>query len=354
MTDTTPTTVPDAATVTAADDRRDPPIGTRVRITEAFSGYGAHLADDLIGRTGLVCSGIDGEGDVRVTLDEPRPVHPASGVAWVHAWDVITDAPDRTPVPGDLVRVTEVLTGASSEFERIMRGALATYVTAPVPYGNRHAVAATPIHRAAMEAVGIDLPWDRLTVDAVVAVDVNGARAVAADAPVTPTPAATGSVNDPATVAAFADATAEPDGSGDTDADAIVALRAALDAANARADREALRADRGAALADSRRDEIAAFEDWKRILVEDAHQTATDRDWCGEFDDFMEDHGLPRREREWEVTVQATVTVTRTVTASSEDDAKSKAEEAFSNDDIAYELQYGGADVADIEVTYVT
>lgn len=65
-------------------------------------------------------------------------------------------------------------------------------------------------------------------------------------------------------------------------------------------------------------------------LVEAAHEEANYRDWCGEFDDFMENNGLPRRSRDYEVTVEVPVTVTVTVTARSSDDA----EEMVTRDDV--------------------
>ena len=51
-------------------------------------------------------------------------------------------------------------------------------------------------------------------------------------------------------------------------------------------------------------------------LVADAHQWADDNDLCGRFDEFMDEHGLPMRERDFElcVNVRATVYLTRRAT----------------------------------------
>lgn len=62
-------------------------------------------------------------------------------------------------------------------------------------------------------------------------------------------------------------------------------------------------------------------ERFMAALVSDAHEYANDNDLCGEFDRFMEEHGLPRREREYEVTFTITYSSTALVTASSSDEA---------------------------------
>ena len=59
-------------------------------------------------------------------------------------------------------------------------------------------------------------------------------------------------------------------------------------------------------------------------IVEEAHQEARDRDWCSEFDDFMERMGLPRRMHEYELRVQVPATVWVTVEAESLEDAKNQ------------------------------
>lgn len=70
-----------------------------------------------------------------------------------------------------------------------------------------------------------------------------------------------------------------------------------------------------------RRAEQDARTAWLERLVSDAHEEANDRDWCSDFDDFMERAGLPRRERDYEVRVEVTATVYMTRTATSEEDA---------------------------------
>lgn len=56
-------------------------------------------------------------------------------------------------------------------------------------------------------------------------------------------------------------------------------------------------------------------------LVEDAHAEADSRDWCGEFDDFLERAGLPRRSRDYLLRVEVTATLYVTHEGVSEDAA---------------------------------
>lgn len=49
------------------------------------------------------------------------------------------------------------------------------------------------------------------------------------------------------------------------------------------------------------------FEAWKAELVSDAHTYADEHSLCGEFDRFMEEHGLPTRQRDYNVTISLTV-----------------------------------------------
>ena len=58
-------------------------------------------------------------------------------------------------------------------------------------------------------------------------------------------------------------------------------------------------------------------------LVADAHRYAEDNNLCGEFDRFMEAHGLAPRAYRYSLTVDVTTTVTLDRTACSEDDAES-------------------------------
>lgn len=60
---------------------------------------------------------------------------------------------------------------------------------------------------------------------------------------------------------------------------------------------------------------------WVTRLVDMAHTEANDRGWCSEFDDLMDELGLPRRSREYEVRARFSGEVSITVTATSEDEA---------------------------------
>lgn len=54
-----------------------------------------------------------------------------------------------------------------------------------------------------------------------------------------------------------------------------------------------------------------AWQTWKDRLVEAAHERADTHDYCPEFDDFMEDHGLPPRMHGYDVEVTLRVTVVK-------------------------------------------
>lgn len=60
---------------------------------------------------------------------------------------------------------------------------------------------------------------------------------------------------------------------------------------------------------------------WMETLVADAHEWATEHDLCSTFDEFMEDHGLPGREREYSFDVSVSATATVSITATSRDAA---------------------------------
>lgn len=72
------------------------------------------------------------------------------------------------------------------------------------------------------------------------------------------------------------------------------------------------------------------IDNWKRSaalaeqrvdsLVDEAHALADRKGLCSDFDDFMDELGLPRRTRDYSVEVNVTVTVY--VTARDEDDAR--------------------------------
>ena len=52
--------------------------------------------------------------------------------------------------------------------------------------------------------------------------------------------------------------------------------------------------------------ERAYHQNWRDALVSSAHEWARDNDLCSRFDDFMDEHGLPRRD----VTLRVTFTLT--------------------------------------------
>lgn len=89
--------------------------------------------------------------------------------------------------------------------------------------------------------------------------------------------------------------------------------------AGASLDRAAMEALLSEALAHrSTRREHAA---WVERLVAEAHEEADERDWCSEFDDFMDRAGLPRRIRDYDLCVEVTATVRVTRSGASVDEA---------------------------------
>ena len=72
-----------------------------------------------------------------------------------------------------------------------------------------------------------------------------------------------------------------------------------------------------------RRDNAATLD----AILEDAHELAESHDWCSVYDDLLERHGLPPREREYEVDVRATVRVSLTVSARDLEAAREKVED---------------------------
>ncbi|WP_043650828.1 hypothetical protein [Cellulosimicrobium cellulans] len=54
---------------------------------------------------------------------------------------------------------------------------------------------------------------------------------------------------------------------------------------------------------------IREHRQWIDTLTADAHEHADDQQWCEQFDDFMDEHGLARRARDYELRVQVTATV---------------------------------------------
>jgi len=74
-----------------------------------------------------------------------------------------------------------------------------------------------------------------------------------------------------------------------------------------------------------------------------AEETANDEGYCAEYDRLAEALGGPRREREYEVTVEVTATITlyKTVTARDEDDAASDAFDEVEEDDVVDAARLG-------------
>ncbi len=73
-----------------------------------------------------------------------------------------------------------------------------------------------------------------------------------------------------------------------------------------------------------RRCDHDVHEAWKVRLVEVAHEEADNRDWCSDFDDLMDQLGLPRRVREYDLDVHFCGVLSLTVSAVSEDEASSR------------------------------
>lgn len=64
-----------------------------------------------------------------------------------------------------------------------------------------------------------------------------------------------------------------------------------------------------------------SWDAWKESLIETAHDEGDRRGWCSDFDDLLEELGLPRRQREYQVSVTVSCAISVEVTAGSEDEA---------------------------------
>lgn len=133
----------------------------------------------------------------------------------------------------------------------------------------------------------------------------------------------------------------------DDDAETVDALRARLESVMQR-------------LAQVEERERRANEKIERI-VEVAHREANERDWCSEFDEILEDLGLPPREQTWEIEVVYTHRFT--VTAAGADKAREAAwdvigvvrdlvAERETEDDVAFVEHFGlvDAEIASVDV----
>lgn len=102
------------------------------------------------------------------------------------------------------------------------------------------------------------------------------------------------------------------------------------------------------------RDELSAKID---AIVERAHEEANERDWCSDYDDIIEELGLPSRQRSYtvETVVNLSIQVSVPVTAKNADDAVDRVDRDLSDSDIAdavneyLERNGGSIDSGDIE-----
>ena len=81
----------------------------------------------------------------------------------------------------------------------------------------------------------------------------------------------------------------------------------------------------------------------KAELIDDLHKEADSRDFCSEFEEFCDRHGLPGREREHTLLVTATVTYRVHVVAANLDAAT----ESVTRDDVLARLRDSGHDDLD-------
>lgn len=83
---------------------------------------------------------------------------------------------------------------------------------------------------------------------------------------------------------------------------------------------------------------------WLSNLTSRAHDEGNDREWCGEFDDFLESVGLERRTREYDLRVEVTATLHFTRVATTLDAAIDAIDEEdvwdrLTSDDISFEVE---------------
>ncbi len=79
---------------------------------------------------------------------------------------------------------------------------------------------------------------------------------------------------------------------------------------------------------------------WLDSLVEDACEWADNNSLCSEFENFMDAHNLPGRERDHEVEVTVTASVTVTVSARSADAARETLDTSDVRESISNNLSY--------------
>lgn len=107
----------------------------------------------------------------------------------------------------------------------------------------------------------------------------------------------------------------------------------------------ALATQRAHTLNESMVQQREARQRWCDALVADLHEEAERRDFCSDFDDWMDDHGLPGRTLEWSVPVDVTARVMVTVSASNAESAC----EAVDTDMVRDALRFAHVDYEDWE-----
>ena len=84
-------------------------------------------------------------------------------------------------------------------------------------------------------------------------------------------------------------------------------------------------------------------------LLNDLHDAAEEHDLCSAFDDFLKDHGLPGRERDYEVTLEITLKHKISVKTTNEEEAEN-AQNDLSDAEIKKSLYEAIEQDRDVEV----
>jgi hypothetical protein len=112
----------------------------------------------------------------------------------------------------------------------------------------------------------------------------------------------------------------------------------------------ALRTEHNAALNTLRRE----HETWKNNLEVDAHEMATENNLCSVFDQFMEEHGMNPRSRDYVATVSVTVEVTVNCSGRNDEDAEASIDDYDVLSAVRETFSYGRGDIASYDVTDVS
>lgn len=100
---------------------------------------------------------------------------------------------------------------------------------------------------------------------------------------------------------------------------------------------------------DGRREAEEAAQRRLEALVGAAHEWADEHGQCERFDEFCLDHGLPQREREYEVTAHLTVSVpVRLMVGRAEDDVSGTFDATYDEDDLVRMICDGEIDYSDV------